>query len=112
MPQADVAGDEALRAPRRGRLKMLLVLLVCAAPVIASYFTFYVLRPEGRSNYATLIEPRAPIPADLPLSDLWTAARPGRVAQGAVAAVAVGRGALRQRTCEERHCSCSASCAR
>ena len=31
---------------------MLLVLLVCAAPVIASYLTYYVVRPEGRSNYA------------------------------------------------------------
>ncbi|MFY8041543.1 MAG: hypothetical protein ACOVOD_01320, partial [Rhodoferax sp.] len=30
---------------RGGRWKMLLVLLVCAAPVIASYFTYYVVRP-------------------------------------------------------------------
>ncbi len=41
----------------RGRVRMLLVLLVCAAPVIASYLTYFVIRPEGRSNYGTLILP-------------------------------------------------------
>jgi peroxiredoxin len=41
-----------------------LVLLVCASPMIASYFTFYVLKPEKRNNYGTLIDQRAhPIPA-------------------------------------------------
>lgn len=53
-----------------GRLKMLLVLLVCAAPVIASYFTYFVIRPEGRTNYSELIEPLRLLPADLPLDDL------------------------------------------
>ena len=33
-----------------GRIKMLLVLLICAAPVIASYLTFYVVRPQARSR--------------------------------------------------------------
>lgn len=45
-----------------GRFKMLLVLLVCAAPVIASYFTYYVLRPEGRRNFGELIDPQRPLP--------------------------------------------------
>jgi hypothetical protein len=45
------------RQIRRGRLKMLAILLVCAAPVIASYFTYYVIRPEGRTNYGTLLDP-------------------------------------------------------
>lgn len=53
-----------------GRLKMLLVLLVCAAPVIASYFTYFVIRPEGRTNYSELVQPQRPLPADLPLTDL------------------------------------------
>ena len=47
----------------RGRWKMLAVLLVCASPVIASYFTYYVVRPEGRRNYGELIDPQRPIPA-------------------------------------------------
>ncbi|MBK6472820.1 MAG: hypothetical protein IPF94_19485 [Betaproteobacteria bacterium] len=47
---------------RLGRVKMLLVLLVCAAPVIASYFTYFVIRPEGRTNYGTLILPTRSLP--------------------------------------------------
>lgn len=42
---------------------MLAVLLVCAMPVIASYFTYYVIRPEGRRNYGELIDPQRPLPA-------------------------------------------------
>jgi hypothetical protein len=58
------AADEALTAQRsrQGRWKMLGVMLVCAAPVIASYFTYYVIRPEGRRNFGELIEPQRPIP--------------------------------------------------
>ena len=48
---------EARRRVRRGRLIALGILLVCAAPIIASYFTYYVIRPEGRTNYGTLLEP-------------------------------------------------------
>ena len=47
---------------RMGRWKMILVLLLCAAPVIASYFTYYVIRPEGRRNFGTLIDPQKPLP--------------------------------------------------
>jgi hypothetical protein len=47
----------------RGRWKMLGVALICAAPVVASYFTYYVVRPEGRRNYGQLIEPQRPLPA-------------------------------------------------
>jgi hypothetical protein len=63
MPQLDAV--TAARAPdtRAGRWKMLAVLLVCAAPVIASYFTYYVIRPEGRRNYGELIDPQRPLPA-------------------------------------------------
>jgi len=37
-------------------------LLVCAAPVIASYLMYYVVRPEGRRNYGELINPQRPLP--------------------------------------------------
>ncbi|HET7867259.1 MAG TPA: hypothetical protein VFL86_22885 [Burkholderiaceae bacterium] len=55
-----------------GRLQMLLVLLVCASPVIASYLTYYVIRPTRHANYGDLIEPNRPLPtaAELPLQDL------------------------------------------
>lgn len=41
---------------------MLLVLAACAAPVIASYLMYFVVRPEGRSNYSTLIQPTRSAP--------------------------------------------------
>lgn len=48
----------------RGRWKLLLVLLVCASPLIFSYLTYYVIKPSGRTNYGALIDPRQyPIPA-------------------------------------------------
>lgn len=61
LPPGAVGADPALI--RRGRLQMLLLFLVCAAPVIASYLTYYVFRPEGRRNYGDIIEPQRPLPA-------------------------------------------------
>jgi hypothetical protein len=57
---------------RRGRITMLLILGACALPVIASYFTYYVIRPQGRANYATLVEPQRPLPSldQVPAQDL------------------------------------------
>lgn len=49
-----------------GRWKLFAVIAICAAPVIASYFTYYVIKPQSRSNYGALIDPRAyPIPATI-----------------------------------------------
>lgn len=48
---------------RRGYWALFAVIAVCAAPMIISYFTYYVLKPQGRTNYGTLLDPRAhPIP--------------------------------------------------
>lgn len=41
---------------KSGRIKMLLILAVCLAPVLASYFTYYVIKPVGRVNYGTLLD--------------------------------------------------------
>ena len=57
VPEQGASGNTA------GRWKMIAVLLVCAAPVIASYFTYYVVRPEGRRNYGELLDPQRPLPA-------------------------------------------------
>jgi cytochrome oxidase Cu insertion factor (SCO1/SenC/PrrC family) len=47
-----------------GRWKLFAVIAVCAAPLIASYLTYYVIKPQGRTNYGTLVDPRAyPMPA-------------------------------------------------
>jgi hypothetical protein len=58
---SEVASTDAKRTAL-GRLRMMLVLLVCAAPVVASYFTYYVVRPEGRRNFGELIEPMRALP--------------------------------------------------
>jgi hypothetical protein len=56
------AGEPAVRRKLTGRWKMLALMLVCAAPVIASYLAFYVIRPEGRKNYGDLIQPARALP--------------------------------------------------
>jgi len=70
MPRLDLGSEEARRRTITGRWTLLLVLLACAAPVVASYLAYYVIRPEARSNYAALIEPARAIPPSLPLQDL------------------------------------------
>ena len=61
---------------RRGRLQMLFLLLACAAPVIASYFAYYVLKPEGgKTNFGTLVQSVQDVnPAwfDIPFNGKWT----------------------------------------
>jgi cytochrome oxidase Cu insertion factor (SCO1/SenC/PrrC family) len=50
----------------RGRWKLFAVIAVCAAPMIASYLSYYVIKPESRTNYGALLDPRAyPIPPAL-----------------------------------------------
>ena len=64
LPQADAAtiGADMAQRTKNGRWKMLLVLLLCASPVIASYFAYYVIRPEGRRNFGELINPQRIVP--------------------------------------------------
>ena len=58
---AEVAQADAKRT-NMGRFNMLLVLLACAAPVVASYITYYWVRPEARRNFGELIQPTRAIP--------------------------------------------------
>jgi hypothetical protein len=48
---------------RHGRLKLFLILLACAAPVLLSYFSYYVIRPDARHLYGELIEPQKDLPS-------------------------------------------------
>lgn len=61
LPSLDAAGDGAQQVVA-GRWKMLAVLLVCAAPVIASYVTYYFIRPETRRVFGELVDPQRPLP--------------------------------------------------
>lgn len=48
----------------KGRWKLFAVIAICASPLIASYLSYYVIKPTGRTNYGALLDPRAyPIPA-------------------------------------------------
>jgi hypothetical protein len=62
MPTPEQLAQSPEVRTRMGRWKMLLVMLVCAAPVVASYFTYYVVRPEGRRNFGALIDPQRSLP--------------------------------------------------
>lgn len=53
-----VDGRAPVVRPKRSLTKLLLVILVCVAPVIASYLAYYVFPPSGRTNYGDLIEPQ------------------------------------------------------
>lgn len=87
---------------RIGRVKMLLVLLVCAAPVIASYLTYFVIRPDGRtSNYGSLIQPSRSLPEALALRTLDGTAVPARSLKGQWLLVSVGPAACGD-ACEKR----------
>jgi hypothetical protein len=90
---APPALDNAARRTASGRRKMALLLAVCAAPVIASYVTYFVIRPEGRTNYSELVEPLRSIPADLPLTDLQGAAVKAESLKGQWLLVVVSGGA-------------------
>jgi hypothetical protein len=78
----DAQALESQSRTRSGRWKMLLVLLMCAAPVIASYFTYYVIRPEGRSNYSQVISPGVFMPDTLALTNLQGQAVPASSLKG------------------------------
>jgi hypothetical protein len=75
---------------------MLLVLLVCAAPVIASYFTYYVIRPEARRNHGELIQPTRALP-EMPTRTLQGAEGQLSALKGQWLLVSVSSGA-----CDER----------
>jgi len=62
------------RRTRRGRWQMFGLLAVCVAPVLASYFAYYVIRPEGRTNYGDLVTPPSAMPDSMPLHTLEGAA--------------------------------------
>lgn len=96
MPLAD--GAQTANAVK-GRWKMLAVLLVCAAPVIASYFTYYVVRPEARRNFGELIEPQRPMVA-VPTQALDGAVADVSALKGQWLLVSVGGGSCGEK-CEK-----------
>jgi len=92
--------DERQRRTWSGRMQMALILLVCAAPVIVSYWAFYVARPGGgEAAYGNLIQPAVALP-DVAASDLQGGAVPLRALKGQWLLVVVGPGAC-DTACEQ-----------
>jgi hypothetical protein len=86
-----VTGEAQAQRRFTGRWKMAAIMLACAAPVIASYFAYYVVRPEGRKNYGELIQPaRALPPVKAQLLDGSSVALPALQGQWLLVSVASG----------------------
>jgi hypothetical protein len=83
LPEPALADEQPEpRRKKNGRLKMLLVLAMCVSPVVASYLTYFVIKPQGRTNYSDLISPSRDLPADLPLTKLAGEAVPALSLRG------------------------------
>lgn len=64
------AGTSAARRRCRARLTIIAIFVVCAAPIVAAFFAYFVVKPHGgQTNYGELIAPQRPIPADLQVLD-------------------------------------------
>jgi cytochrome oxidase Cu insertion factor (SCO1/SenC/PrrC family) len=69
-PPGEAAVEGATATPKqrwhRGRWMLLLLFAVTAAPIVASYLTYYVFKPTGgTTSYGALVEPQRPIPPSL-----------------------------------------------
>jgi hypothetical protein len=95
-PQDAVSADG--QRTRSGRLRMLLVLAVCAAPVIASYLSYYVLHLQGQAAFGELVQ-QHPLP-DIAATDLQGRSVPLRSLEGQWLIVSVAGGAC-DRRCEQ-----------
>ncbi len=98
LPSAQEAVSTA--APINGRWKMLAIMLVCSMPVIAAYFAYYVVRPQGRAGFGELIEPVRAVPGKSGLT-LDGVARPLSALQGHWLLAAVAGGACPDE-CQQR----------
>jgi hypothetical protein len=95
--------DYAAAQTTRGRRTMSLILIACALPVVASYLTYFYVRPHGRANYATLVEPQRPLPGldALPAQDLDGRSVPLTILKGQWLLVVVAP-ANCDKACEQR----------
>ena len=50
--------EKVNKSTSAGRWKLFAVLAICAAPIVFSYFTYYVIQPKSRTNYGDILDPR------------------------------------------------------
>ena len=76
IPASQIDASAINARTRRGRIQMLLLLLACASPVIASYFAYYVIKPAGgKTNLGTLVYPAQDFNTawlETPMQGKWT----------------------------------------
>ena len=76
IPASQIDSEAINARTRRGRIQMLLLLLACASPVIASYFAYYVIKPAGgKTNLGALVYPAQDFNTawlDVPVKGKWT----------------------------------------
>ena len=60
LPGQNPAGEAGSARTKSGRWMMLLVMLACFSPVVASYLTFYVIKPTGGNSYGHINTPLGP----------------------------------------------------
>lgn len=97
----DAALQEQAQRTWSGRVKMTLILLVCAAPVMASYFMYFVWRPsDAGTAYSSLIQPSVGLP-EVMARDLDGQPRSLRTLKGQWLLVVVGPAAC-DAACEQR----------
>ena len=97
----DVLGQSELHSSKGSRWMVWLVLLVCAAPVIMSYLTYYVIRPSGRTVHGELINPLRALPFVMATQDTDAKEVDLRSLKGQWLLVSVDSGACGQ-ACQEK----------
>jgi hypothetical protein len=93
--------DVQVQRTGASRVKLILILLACAAPVVASYLAYFVLPPSGPGvAYSAIIQPSASMP-DLTVKDLDGGDTALGSLKGQWLLVVVGAGAC-DAACEQR----------
>jgi hypothetical protein len=101
LPGQNAPGAQALRT-KSGRWMMVLVMLACFSPVVASYLTFYVIKPTGGNSYGHINTPLGPqyeMP-DWQALDVHGKAVPLRSLKGQWLLISVSSGAC-QKACQD-----------
>jgi hypothetical protein len=95
-PQEVGSGSSAVT----GRWKLLAIMFLCSLPVAASYFAYFVVRPQGRAGVGELIEPVRPVAA-LRATTLDGTVQPLASLKGQWLLVSVGSGSCNA-DCQQR----------
>lgn len=60
--------ESAAAPPPSGRWKLLAIVVLCSLPVIASYFAYFMVKPQGKAGFGELILPIRPVGPQTSLS--------------------------------------------